>query len=114
VGEDEVDAAAVDVEALAQQPDRHGRALDVPAGPARTPGRLPRRLAGLGRLPEGEVDRGTLALVDLDPGAGRLQQVVEPAVGEVAVAGWSAAEQPQVEGRQTERADVLFPKPASV
>lgn len=34
--------------------------------------------------------------------------------GAVADAGWSAAEQPEVEGRQTERADVLFPKPASV
>ena len=87
VGEDEVHAAAVDVEAFAQQPDRHGRALDVPAGPARAPGRLPRRLAGLGRLPQGEVDRRALALVDLDPGAGRLQQVVEPAVGEVPVVG---------------------------
>src|SRR5438093_845866 len=78
-------AATVAWSRAAGAADRHGRALDVPAGPAGAPGRVPRRLAGLGRLPEGEVDRGALALVDLDPGAGRLQQVVEAAVGEGAV-----------------------------
>jgi methionyl-tRNA synthetase len=34
--------------------------------------------------------------------------------GEVASAGWSAAEQPRVSGHTVSRAEVLFPKPASV
>ena len=47
-------------------PSRHRRALDVPAGPADAPRRLPRRvLALLGRLPEREVARVLLARVRL-------------------------------------------------
>ena len=34
--------------------------------------------------------------------------------GEVGTAGWAAAEQPAVSGRTVSRAEVLFPKPASV
>jgi len=33
---------------------------------------------------------------------------------DVSSAAWAAAEEPQVQGRQTRRAEVLFPKPASV
>ncbi len=69
VREDQVLAAPVQVERLAQVLDGHGRALDVPAGPTRSPRARPRRLAGLGALPEGEVPRVALALVDLDAGA---------------------------------------------
>ena len=85
VGEDEVLAAAVDVEGAAQVLAGHGRALDVPAGAARAPGRVPGGLAGLGALPEGEVQRVALVRVDLDPGAGlELGQV---AAGQPAVLG---------------------------
>ena len=38
VGKDEIDAAAMDVEGLAQQRLAHGRAFDVPAGTAAAPG----------------------------------------------------------------------------
>ena len=48
VREDVVDAAAVDVEGLAEVAHAHRRALDVPARPARPPRRLPGRLALLG------------------------------------------------------------------
>ena len=75
VREHEVVAAAVDVEAVAEDLERHRRALDVPAGPARAPRRRPRRLAGLRRLPQREVDRAALALVDLDARAGALEQL---------------------------------------
>src|SRR6478609_8377374 len=63
VREDEVDAAAMDVESLAEMLPRHGRAFDVPA---RTPRRRdagrrrPRRLAGLRRLPQHEIHRVAL------------------------------------------------------
>ena len=87
VREHEVVTAAVQVEALAQQIERHGRALDVPARPAAAPRRVPRRLARLGRLPEREVDRAALRLVDVDAGAGRLEQLLERAVRQRAVAG---------------------------
>ena len=84
-GKIEVLAAAVDVEAATQVLAGHGRALDVPAGAARAPGRVPGRLAGLGGLPEGEVERVALVRVDLDPGAG--QELGQVAAGQLAVLG---------------------------
>ncbi len=67
VGEDQVGAAAVDVEADTEQLLRHRRALDVPARPPLPPGRRPLRvLALLVGLPEGEVERVVLALGALD------------------------------------------------
>ena len=63
VREDDVHAAAVDVEGLAQVLHAHRRALDVPARPARAPGRVPRRLARLGALPEDEVAHVLLAVL---------------------------------------------------
>ncbi len=62
----------------------HRRALDVPARTPRTPRALPRRLARLRGLPEREVERVALALVDLDARA--RHHVVEPALRELAVA----------------------------
>src|SRR5690606_19216791 len=61
----------------------HRRALDVPAGPARAPGTLPRGLAGLGGFPQREVERLALLLSGRDalPGA----QVVEVALRELGV-----------------------------
>ena len=41
VGEDEIDAAAMDVEGLAQKRLAHRRAFDVPAGAALAPRAIP-------------------------------------------------------------------------
>ena len=77
VGEDQVQAAAVDVEGAAQQAAAHGRALDVPAGPARAPGARPGGLARLGPLPEGEIGGVALPLGHAAPFAlHRLQRAM--------------------------------------
>ena len=63
VREGQVRAAAVDLEVQAEQLLGHRRALDVPAGTAATPGRIPGGvLAGLLRLPQREVERIALAV----------------------------------------------------
>ena len=80
VGEHQVVASAVDVESVAQQAERHGHAFDVPAGPSGPPRGVPGWLAGLGRLPEGEVQRVVLILGDVDPSPGSLPEVVKTAV----------------------------------
>ncbi len=87
VREDEVVAATVQVESVAEDAQAHGHTLDVPARPSLAPRGVPGRLARLGRLPQREVERVLLGLVDLDPGAGPLPQVVEAPVDELAVAG---------------------------
>ena len=66
----EVHAAAVKVEVRSQQARGHRRALDVPPRPALAPGRRPVGLAGLGPLPQHEIQRIELGLVDLHPRAG--------------------------------------------
>ena len=55
-------------------------------GPARPPRRVPARLARLGRLPQGEVDRRPLPglLVHLDPGPD--PQALDRLAGQQAVA----------------------------
>ena len=54
--EAQVASSTVDLEFVAEELLRHGRALDVPARPAGAPRRFPGRiLVGLLRLPEGEV-----------------------------------------------------------
>src|SRR2546427_5374138 len=66
VREDEVEPAAVDLELRPEVLLGHHRALDVPAGPAATPRRVPPRvLGGLVRLPERKVARILLARVRL-------------------------------------------------
>ena len=87
VRKDEVVAATVDVEALTEDLERHRRALDVPARPARAPRRRPLGLARLRRLPQREVERAALLLVDLDPRARAFEQIFGPAVRERAVVG---------------------------
>jgi class 3 adenylate cyclase len=64
--EDEIVAAAVDVESLAEDLERHRGALDVPTRPAGTPRRRPFGLARFRGLPEREVERAALLFVDLD------------------------------------------------
>ena len=66
VWEDEVGAAAVDVERQAEGLLGHCGAFEVPAGTPLTPGRGPVRLAGLCRLPQREVEWVLLAVVDVD------------------------------------------------
>ena len=83
VGEDEIFAAAVDVDLLAEVLDGHRGALDVPAGAALAPRAVPGGLAGLGALPEREVDGALLLLAGLDAGAG--EQRILRAVRELAV-----------------------------
>ena len=83
-GKDQIEAAAVHVEVLAQLDMRHGRALDVPARATAPPGRVPGGvLARLRGLPEREVERRALALAGLD--AGSRDQVVGSLTGELAV-----------------------------
>ena len=85
VREDEIEAAAVDLERVAEGVLGHRRALDVPAGAAAAPRRVPCGvLARLVRLPEREVagillERIRLLLLDL---VGTLPR--EPAVAGVA------------------------------
>ena len=68
----QVDAAAVNVDGAAEVFGRHGRAFDMPAGPAPAPGRVPDRvfrLTRFGELPEREIGRRALVRARLDPGA---------------------------------------------
>lgn len=85
VGELQVGAAAVDVEVVAKVLGVHGGALDVPAGATRAPGAVPGRLAGLGHLPQHEVERVALGFDHVDPGAGL--QLLQILAGELAVVG---------------------------
>ena len=98
VGKDEVGAAAVDRERRPQLGLGHRRALDVPAGPPRPPGRVPGGvLARLVGLPEGEVER-----VLLERGRARLLALVHvlgAAVGELAVVGEAADPEVDVAAR---------------
>ena len=83
VRKDEVEAAAMDVEGLAEMRLAHRRALDMPARPAAAPRARP---AGqrLGRgLPQHEIGGIALEGRDLDPGAG--DHLVARAAGEDAV-----------------------------
>ncbi len=86
VGEGQILAAPVEVEPVAEQVQGHDHALGMPARPARPPRRVPARLTRLGRLPEGEVDRGSLPglLSHFDPGADT--QALDGLAGQQAVA----------------------------
>ena len=84
MGEDQVLPASVNVQALAQVGHGHTGAFNVPAGTARPPRAFPRRLAGAGALPQGEVHGVFLVLVYLDATA-RLHPL-QGAVAQFAVA----------------------------
>ncbi len=86
VREHEIDAAAVDVEGLAEMLPRHRRAFDVPARPARRPDAGGDGHAGsprLRRLPQHEIHR--VALVGRDVDARARDHLVERTLGELAV-----------------------------
>ena len=88
VREEQVLAAAVDVEGLAQVGGAHGRALDVPAGTAHAPGAFPRGLAGLLCLPESKVQRVLLDLVHAHARAAL--QILQILPAQAAIAGEGA------------------------
>ena len=94
MGEDEVAAAAVDVEGEPQVLVAHRGALDVPAGAAVAPRALPAGLAGLGGLPQGEVERVALAVLEALAVCPQLPvaalHLVDVAAGELAVPGVAA------------------------
>ena len=83
--ENEVAAAAVEVEGVAEVFVAHGRAFDVPARTAFAPGAVPRRFTRFRAFPEGEVHGVVLAVVDFDAGAGH--HVVEAAAAQFAIVG---------------------------
>jgi len=88
VRKDQVDAAAVDVEGLAQMLPRHRRAFDVPAGTAGRPDSRRRRPCGLARLrglPQHEVHRVALIGRHIDTRA--RDHLVERALRQPAVVG---------------------------
>src|SRR5437899_8242205 len=81
-----VGPAGVDVEGLADERDRHGRAFDVPAGETRPPRAGPYLQAMLaGSLPEREVAGVMLARIDLAPDAS--EQLVGAVARQPAVSG---------------------------
>ena len=86
VGEDEVHAAAVDVEVLAQIFASHRRALAVPAGEAVAPRRRPAHdVLGLCRFPKGEI-RLILLLAHAGKVAARILHILKVAPREDAPA----------------------------
>ena len=86
VGEDEVHAAAVDVEMVAEVLAAHRGAFAVPAWEALAPLRWPTHdVLRCGAFPEGEVDGVTLLRLPVQL-AGGVEQLVHVAVGEDAVA----------------------------
>ena len=88
MGEHKVLTARMDIEGGTQKLHAHGAALDMPAGPAFAPGAIPRGLAGLRALPEGEVKGVLLVLGGVDAGAAL--QILDGLSGQLAVAGEGA------------------------
>ena len=84
VRENQILATGVDVERLAENGHAHGAALDMPAGTAPAPGRIPCGFAGLFALPEGKVERVALLLCRIDARA--VFKVVDVLSGELAIA----------------------------
>ena len=85
VGEEQILAAAVNIEGFAQVFHAHGAALNVPAGTAHAPGAGPGRLAGLLRLPYGKIGGVLLGAVHFDACAGF--QIFQVLARQAAVAG---------------------------
>ena len=85
VGKDEVGAAAMNVEFIAQMKLAHRRAFEMPPGPPEAPWAVPARRVRIGRFPQHEIRRILFVGRDLDPGAG--DQFVAVAPRELAVIG---------------------------
>ena len=90
----QIGAAAVDVEGQTQVLARHGRALDVPTGTALAPRAFPRGFAGLGGLPQREVEMVALAIFQALAVGAQLAMasfhLVDVATGQRAVIGIAA------------------------
>ena len=88
VREAQIDAPAMDVEDLPQVASAHGRALQVPAGPAAPPGGVPGGVGGFGGpggLPQGEIARVALVRLDVVVDLGLVLgggQILHPLVGQ--------------------------------
>ena len=77
VREDEVGAAAVQIEVRPEVLHRHRRALDVPARPADAERRTPRGLVGERRLPQHEVERvAAVRIVGLAAACSRASRIM--------------------------------------
>ena len=67
---DQVLSAAMNVKINAQMFAAHGRAFDMPAGPAKSPGAVPARIITERRFPQHKVSRIFLVGGNLHAGAG--------------------------------------------
>src|SRR5437867_10984439 len=85
VREDEVLAAPVDVERVAQVLDRHGGTFDVPARASWPPRTRPGRITRLGGLPQRKVHRVALTLIHFDAATGLQLVELAPAYPPVGV-----------------------------
>ena len=81
--EDQIAAATMEVECIAQIVGGHGRAFDVPARASLAPRAFPEWFAGLCRFPKCKVSRISLFIIDFDAGAG--QHIFDLASGKLAV-----------------------------
>ena len=88
VGEDVVDASAMDIEPVAEHSGGHGTAFDVPAGATRTPRAVPFHVAvgRIVRFPEGEV-ADVFLFVFIGADAARGAKFFQVEMGEFPVAG---------------------------
>jgi len=87
VREGEIDSAGVNIERVAEVLHRHGRAFNVPAGPAGADARLPEVLARLRRFPERKIPRVFfIVLIDVHAraslNAGQIDLRELPVIGE--------------------------------
>ncbi len=86
VRELQVGTAAVDVELLAQILGAHGRALEVPAGEAHRPGRLPpHQVAGIGLDPQRKIGRVALLVLPLEVVAALGDEILDLAARQLAI-----------------------------
>src|SRR5205814_7624768 len=89
---DQVGTAAVDINLVAQVGERHGRALDVPAGASLSPGTGPVRFVWRTFLPEQEIERVLPArIVRIGAALGRkLDHLVATQPAQAAIVGDAA------------------------
>src|SRR5690606_14631362 len=81
----QVDAAAMNVDSLAQMLLDHGRAFDMPAGTTPAPGALPARLIRRGGPPQHEIRRVLLVWRDFDARA--RDHLISVTAGKTAISG---------------------------
>ena len=79
MGKNQIEAATMNVDRLAEMRLDHRRAFDMPAGTAARPGAFPSDRLGRRRLPQDEVCGILLVVGDLYPGAGDHRLPVAPA-----------------------------------